>query len=126
MEEITKLTVERSIWRNGDNAKVLDESTVDIMGPVRLLNRLGFKCCLGFFANQILGIPDKEILERSLPPLDDELFVRGAVQINDKFQTSREGREDALIQHFAKAGYELEFVGEYPDYEKLKKEHESQ
>jgi len=112
-----KFVVDRSTWNNGRHGKGLAE----------LLNKKGYRCCLGFVASQC-GVSDEKLLKVLQPkylkawirPLTDLHFKETelskiAMDINDSPSLNDDQREFRLKELFAEHGYSIEFVGEYLD-----------
>lgn len=120
-----KFTIDRSKWRCGG----VDTGNKRGYGPVSLLNKKGFMCCLGFVEKQ-LGLNDSQILDMDFPEhtrvpnilceyskyscayFNSNLASRAACINDDGFYTDAE-REAKLIELFAQHGHEIEFTGEY-------------
>ena len=116
-----KLIIDRERWLRGvmryNDSMMLDEN--------------GYRCCLGFYAEQIDGVPDKNILMESTPvgcgitaPLksllrsktdgfhsNSEVAYR-AMDINDDKSISDEYREKYITDLFSMAGVKVIFTGE--------------
>lgn len=112
-----KLVIERSRWQRGDKHKAA------------LLTGEGTMCCLGFLAVDCGATPG-DILDETTPEIvpniawpedvieeneaagrfHDSRWTCKAIDINDSPTLSEEYRERDLAEHFAKIGYELEFV----------------
>jgi len=134
-ERMKKFTINRSIWRCGTLSDDLNKRHGE--GETQLLNREGFMCCLGQVCEQA-GVPKdrlkcieyprnlannfKEEIEFLIEPSSMQIYSNGfsnselaaaAVSINDNPKITLEKREKALVELFADAGYELEFIGDY-------------
>jgi hypothetical protein len=111
-----KFTIDAANWRCWDRGK----------GSTILLNKEGYRCCLGFVENQ-LGIPDEELLDVCTPSgvdtpeniltkkskhtgLIDNDLTETAMYINDSSDYTYAGRMEALTKLFAEHGHELEFI----------------
>lgn len=117
-----KVVIDRSKWGCGHAPQ---------HGDRFLLNRLGFKCCLGFAVQQLEGRGDHELLDRAAPAnlgmfmeiltarastgiIYDSSFSIKAMEINDCSFIDNEDRELRLQALGEKHGITFEFVGEYP------------
>lgn len=110
------ITIVRSKWRTGGCS---DNSTGK--GTTKLLNKQGFKCCLGFIASEFRP-PNKGILNRCFPQgcdfkipdlVDndgDTQLTNSAISINDDVHTTQKEKEVALKKLFKKSCYNLIFV----------------
>lgn len=117
-----EFTVDRSKWRCGGNGP-----NQNGVGETQLLNDQGYMCCLGFVAKQ-LGAQQTDIYKVECPQyvprfignilVDDDgmdsLLTNRAMSINDFPSTSKEQKEQHLIQLFAEEGNSIKFIGEYP------------
>jgi hypothetical protein len=121
-----KFTIERSTWRCGGFG--LKGVTQHGNNYTKLLDKEGFRCCLGSVCSQ-LGVPDTALLDIAYPrqlndfkelvsilrterpsyAINSELADH-AIDINDSY-ISFAVREEKLITLFAEYGHELEFVG---------------
>jgi len=118
-----KIRINRAKWRTG---KYSDNKTG--IGPTLLINSDGYKCCLGFIAQQVshckvndlhsCGMPYeltfvvKHLSVRSNSGLVNTDLAKEAVLINDNQETTPKQKEQKLKRLF-KDVYELEFFGEY-------------
>jgi hypothetical protein len=67
-----QLIIDRSKWRTGGS--ISDPERLNKYGNTLLLNRQGYMCCLGFYCEQLGGIPKDKLLGISSPEalgLDD-------------------------------------------------------
>jgi hypothetical protein len=110
-------TVDRAKWVSGG-----DEHAVG-KGKSALVNKNGFRCCLGFVANQC-GVRLKDMLNVPMPYFINkpttrmlEVFPEGnyalqdkAAEINDS-RSPVKTRERKLVKLFARYGYLLNFKG---------------
>lgn len=133
-----KFIIERSTWRCGGFG--LKGVTQHGNQYTKLLDKEGFRCCLGSVCSQ-LGVPDEMLLDIAYPrqvQLDsykhvlsilreelpshanNSILAQEAIDINDSY-LSFSVREEKLIALFAEYGHELEFVGVFthdkPDIE---------
>lgn len=119
-----KFTIDRATWRNGGHG----------VGPTRLLNEMGYQCCLGFVEEQ-LGLERAQIDGKATPEELDvsnmlarvvalesggvmrmrQAIALDAIVLNDATNLSDAEREWRLQSLFQIYGHELEFVGEYSD-----------
>lgn len=137
------LTIDRSKWRSGGD---IDSENNTGAGYTQLLNGLGYMCCLGFYCSQS-GLTNEELLGNANPrevllnktneknpiPLlakidtefiiDDTEFAENAMVINDNSHATTSEREEQITEHFAQAGVEVVFVGEYENREALKEKY---
>ena len=119
-----RFTVDRSKWRCGGQT---GNGRPHGDGETRMLNREGYRCCLGFAAAQ-LGTPDDVMLGTATPaacmdagPLVElrcdtkfnSILSKRAFGLNDNDALSREDREQRLTVLFAEHGHELVFEGSY-------------
>ena len=125
-----KFTIERSTWRCGCLNINLTRRNGE--GLTKLLNREGFRCCLGSVCSQ-LGVPDDKLLDIEYPssghlsdfPIDilrtrnpfglgieNTQLAQDAININDSSALLTD-KEAQLIELFAKHGHQLEFVGNF-------------
>lgn len=121
-----------------DMADVLTENGKFHHNPVSYLRhpRHACMCCLGHVLQQC-GVPESDMANKSVPSamvgtflhkippfllekssnnpalMEDSRTCTEAMSINDCDTYSDKTREKCLIKLFAKAGHELEFVGEY-------------
>lgn len=117
------LTIDRKKWVNGNNCSYSYNPTAGISA---LLNREGYMCCLGFACMQLLGKSEAEISCVSYPFDLNELSIftekdsygqynhtrlaSMAASINDNRLTTREYKEEALIDLFAQYDIKVEFI----------------
>jgi hypothetical protein len=120
-----KLVIDRSKWRTGGGGYNFT------YGETKLLNDMGYMCCLGFYCVQIGNKTKNEIYGITCPShLDsfegvEELvkdgnhlndtnsdFSESAIYINDS-DISNEERERQLKELFKKNGVDLKFVGKH-------------
>lgn len=131
-----QLIIDRSKWRTG--RVYLDNGSLKKYGSTLLLNRQGYMCCLGFYCEQLVGIPKNGLLGVPSPEelnIDDihniELlvtkiddyedgytlvptgFTTDAIEINDSISLSSKDREDQIVNHFKKIDVEVIFEKEY-------------
>ena len=123
-------TVDRSKWRCGGNPqsnKYLPNKVGK--GVTELRNPQGYKCCLGFCAEQLgVDIPDFAAEPNELECKDENCLIKfeyglvensdlseGAMSINDESTTSPQEKEVKLIELFKEYGQEIQFVGEYSE-----------
>lgn len=129
--KIKEFNVDRSKW-TGVRDMVVKYAPV---GNSRLLNSIGNKCCLGFYASQC-GISDDIIREHSSPVslyksecinldkfvyidrddatmADNSGFALEAMNLNDSYMYSMEDKEERLIALFEEHDITLTFTGEY-------------
>jgi hypothetical protein len=109
--------VDRKIWLRGNQSDIVLLRASD-----------GKRCCVGFFAEQVLGIPDSKLLEETtLSGVCDNYaspraavllsalelaFENGDIYItNDKPSLTPAQRESKLTQLFKRLGYHIKFVG---------------
>jgi hypothetical protein len=120
-----------------------NESLVKKYGHTHLYNPQGNMCCLGFYCNQLIGVPKKYMMKRSHPEdlanetskweesneyakklvsvvqlqgedtYVDNAFTHRAMDINDTFELTTEERENQIREHFLKEGIEVVFEGRY-------------
>lgn len=115
-----QLTVDRKTWRCGQYSR--EKGTRSGGGPTNLLNKEGYRCCLGQVCSQ-LGIDDQSLLMVLRPISTDNLdfskfeelgiSMEAAIFINDDPSTSLQEKEDKLISLFKESGHDLSFSGEY-------------
>lgn len=125
-----EVKIDRAKWRSGSEGQYSNGK-----GESCLLNEDGYRCCLGFAAQQLGGLSDKDLLNKLMPvylmreiprltvrddgsgflPYSNTEFSKEAANINDSSWIIREQRERSLTQLFAEAGIELTFYGEYED-----------
>lgn len=120
-----RLVIDRATWRWGGDD--LDSK----FGDTQLINKAGFKCCLGFDA-LACGISSKSINEvyepcyvtrksvwrDKLKKDSGRTWAYEAMELNDNGGISNAGREVNLIEHFKyhpMGPVELVFEGEYPE-----------
>lgn len=124
-----RFAVQRHKWRCGG-----DGPSAHGFGTTYLLNDEGYRCCLGFVAQQCghtdsqirrLGEPceDRELSEVLVTEVYDQsnectkvvnsALADKAVSINDEKELSRDERESRLIALFSYHGHELVFEGAY-------------
>lgn len=123
MDTPKKFVIDRARWRSG-----CEGPTKTGEGRTKLLNNYGCMCCLGFISQQC-GIPNEELDGYELPSetgieffltynagyaILDRVLAKQAININDDEFMPREAKEKRLKNLFAGAGYEIEFIGEYP------------
>jgi len=133
---MTKVTINRARWRMGGDAKSLAYA----FGRTALATEKGYKCCLGFAANQLFpSISVKHLKTCDMPYKIDfpsspgryknielmfDLYDEGnavmeknwiaeAVEINDQLDLTLPEKEQKLINLFKENDIDLEFVGNY-------------
>lgn len=111
------LVIDRARWKTGTSGK----------GDTKLLNDLGFMCCLGFECSRN-GIPDEELLgvgdpyylnrlsriDHLYPPDQSSAFADDAMYINDDTSYDNTRRELEITKHFSTIGVTVQFINEYP------------
>lgn len=118
-----QLVIDRSKWLCGRKQEQLTRPfrSANGDGPIRLLNGYGFKCCLGFAAQQLDGATDTDILGLAFPsnivgiaPNSPTVRVEiPAAAANDDCTLTFEEREKIVAELFAEHGVEVTFTGEY-------------
>lgn len=109
MSERSKCVIDRNTWYRGHGS--LDS---------RLLRYDGQKCCVGFYAEQVLKAPPERILDISVlaragygDPIMGTLIVTNIYVVNDAPYLSAAHRERTLIDEFARVlNCDLSFTGE--------------
>ena len=119
-----KIRINRAKWRTGKYAKNKTGN-----GPTLLINNDGYKCCLGFIAQQVSHCKVNELYSCGMPneltftvknlstKIENNRIIntdltKYAVLINDNLETTPKQKEQKLKRLF-KDVYELEFFGEY-------------
>lgn len=124
-----QLVIDRSKWRCGENTQYDKEHflkpivSAHGIGKTKLLNKEGFKCCLGFAANQLDGCSDEVIADKILPNRVTSIepcsitnrLGSTAAKLNDNGLLSFEEREARIAALFAKYDVDVTFIGEYTD-----------
>jgi hypothetical protein len=123
----TVVVIDYRKWRAGGRAHTSGLPQNEIgKGHTFLLNKLGFKCCLGFACEQLYSVPTKRMLQIGLPfglgmslPLfvkktDVDVFVSTnftakASGINDTIEYTPKQRMELLIALFKEHGLTLRF-----------------
>jgi hypothetical protein len=113
----TEITIVRSKWRTGDSGE-----NATGKGETRLVNKNGYKCCLGFIACEFRP-HNKKIVDYcypnecdfDIPDLktlggNDSSLTNSAVAINDDMDTTVKQKEVALKKLFKDSCYKLKFV----------------
>ncbi|MEN6290811.1 MAG: hypothetical protein ABFD07_02185 [Methanobacterium sp.] len=129
MKKKYKVVIDRSKWRTGSNG---DNATGK--GNTFLLNKEGFKCCLGFITQQItkkgvLNLSEPNECEFSVPFLNkitEEEFYEPfycntelsdmAIGINDSSNTTMKEKEKQLKELFKNTPISLTFKGKAVPY----------
>lgn len=62
-----KVVIERAWWRAGKHYAPQANETTHGRGDTRLINTQGYRCCLGFAANQLANISDDQLLSKPMP-----------------------------------------------------------
>lgn len=119
------LTIDVSKWRTG-GVDVRNPNTTGV-GPVRLLNKYGYMCCLGFECIR-LGTtldeikykcsPDMVITKADISELvhlsdygnTEKEFSLKAIQINDDDSITLSERKEKISSHFSTIGVKVEFI----------------
>ena len=121
-------TVDRSKWRCGGSTNEVSPNKVG-KGVTMLKNPQGYKCCLGFCAEQLgIDIPDFAAEPQELECEDENCLIRfedgciensdlseDAMSINDAEDTTPQEKEIKLIELFKGYDQEIQFVGEYSE-----------
>ena len=123
-----EIVIARSKWRTG-----FYNGNSTGKGEVNLLNKEGYKCCLGFIASEfrpsnkrIKGICTPSECNFSIPDLNkyyeknedegdpagfyDSDLTNNAIEINDDSDTTQKQKEVALKKLFKDSCYKLKFV----------------
>ncbi len=132
---LRKFTIDRATWHSGGYTHPEQiENQIGKGDRPALENTEGYRCCLGQIALQ-LGCTTTDIKgvggPTGCPNLRNSFMIRAntaddrdnidfvdtdltikAMSINDDAEMTTPDREAALIELFAKHGYELEFTGE--------------
>ena len=128
-----KLIIDRGSWVNGRYAQ--DKNLTTKVGPSRLVNSNGYKCCLGFYCEQA-GVPTSQLVgigspanlmldyrtawfrKLTTPMPEGGSFYNHAMLLNDSSSITDEERERRLIGIFSQMlDMEVIFVGDYPVFE---------
>lgn len=130
MKKLTKkVRINRARWRTGHNGP-----NATGRGETLLLNPEGYMCCLGFAAKQLGKIPNARVMDSGEPddlkcvitPLTKRKssgficnteFSNKCVRVNDDSSLTRKQRERNLIRKFNAEGIELEFFGNYKEFD---------
>ena len=103
-KELEKFTVKRSEWLRGEGSEA----------SFLIRPRDDKKCCVGFFALQVIGLGEFDlfgarrlVLEETPPTL--RFTIETIYSVNDS-RLFGQDRETALKELFRAAGYEVEFV----------------
>lgn len=125
MNKNKTLIIDMSKWRSGEKSM---EPTGK--GCTALCNDRGYKCCLGFYCEQLGGCTTKEILMYYNPAelykpvklltyikgkmgfLENTKFCEEAMDINDDEDSTLEERKANLKKLFARKGIEVKFINE--------------
>jgi hypothetical protein len=124
-QEERKVIVDRSKWRFGGHGLNYK------YGPTNLLNKRGFKCCLGFAVEQLEGVTERELLGLSDPAsliqlmkgltvqttlghIENSGLSNRLISINDREDLTPPEREEKIYEAGKEGGIIFEFVGEYP------------
>ena len=119
----TDIIIKESEWRTG-----CEGPTKTGIGLTHLKNEQGFKCCLGFITEQVLG-SDVKLVNKNYPeqipclipeltePAVDYIFcfrdthlTNQAAKINDNKETTPEEKKVLLIELFKDSCYNLVFT----------------
>ena len=123
------ITIDRAKWRTGDD----HGPNITGYGQTELLNKEGFKCCLGFLCQQVSKKKVKGRLTPSdmgcsIPELNELRYVcrynsddkyfdtvlsNKAMNINDDEDTDPKEKERLLKELFKDTRYKLVFKGKY-------------
>jgi hypothetical protein len=122
-----KVVIDRSKWRTGstyDSYKNDEVCHSTGLGDTSLLNKEGFKCCLGFMTQQITRRKISDIADPSdcpfsvpyLNKLKDDCrmntdLASRAIEINDDESTTLPEKESALKELFKDTPISLRFKG---------------
>ena len=133
-----QLIIDRSKWRTG--GIISDSESLKKYGKTLLLNNQGMMCCLGFYCEQLGGIPKDKLLGISSPEslglndintitelvikrdhydVEDDytllptLLTTDAITINDSADLSSEERENKIVNHFKNYNVEVIFKNKY-------------
>jgi len=121
-----EVTIDRSIWRTGDNSR--NKKTG--VGSISLLNDAGYMCCLGMYCQQegipkekLLGYRSPDQLGRLIPKLtikhgecavvNNTEFAGDCMTINDTGETSPQEKEERLYELGQENGVEFIFINDY-------------
>ena len=118
-----KIIIDRSKWRTGD-----DGENATGKGMTQLINKQGYKCCLGFIAQQagprqaLKEIGEPCDCQKHVPHLtetdeydnfENTELASDAININDDEDTTPRQKEKELRTLFKDSPYQLVFEGEY-------------
>lgn len=118
-----KITIDRSKWRTGDHGE-----NATGKGETALINKQGYKCCLGFVAQQagprqaLKGIGEPSGCQKHIKGLTvvnqynnfkNTQLTFNAMNINDDESTTPRQKEKKLRTLFKNSPYQLVFEGEY-------------
>jgi hypothetical protein len=123
-----KVRINRTKWRSGGEGLKASGK-----GETELYNKEGFSCCLGFASHQLAKCNKDKLKGESFPCFLDKVitplterdrfnyvvdtdFTTECVAINDDEIITRKQREAKLKRKFKANDLELEFYGEYTDY----------
>ena len=128
--------INRARWRMGGEAK----SLANAFGKTALSTEKGYKCCLGFAANQLFPSISVNHLKTCDMPYEidfpsspgryknielmfdlyaeddrviEKKWIEDAVEINDQLDLTLPEKEQQLIDLFKENNIDLEFVGDY-------------
>lgn len=125
MNKNKTLIIDVSKWRSGE--KGIEPTG---KGCTALCNSEGYKCCLGFYCEQLGGCATEEILRVYNPAdlrkpvkllthlkgrmgvLENTKFCEEAMDINDGVDSTLEERKANLKKLFARKGIEVKFINE--------------
>ena len=131
-----QLIIDRSQWRTGGDKWNWTH------GETKLLNSIGYMCCLGFYCLQLGELTENEIKHKGdfgdfdsdeslftnsnmnkvafVYDEDSEYrsimnteFSEGAIEINDNQSINNYTREQKLIEHFKTIDVDVTFINEY-------------
>jgi len=118
-----KIIINRSKWRTGDHGE-----NATGKGMTQLINKQGYKCCLGFIAQQ--AGPRQALTDKCEPngcqrpivgltcideynDFDNSELANDAMSVNDDEDTTPRQKEKKLRTLFKDSPYQLVFEGEY-------------
>ena len=128
--------IDRAKWLTPDT--VVAAKGTCVFGNVSALKNGSKMCCLGFWSNQVVGVPQSKLVGVALPSelrwnllelsaeqvriLDlkkHRKFYHAAPKENDSTEIGKREREKRIRAIFKKAGYRAVFYGKYPKKKKL-------
>lgn len=127
--------IDRARWLTPDTV-VAAKGTSEFFNVSALKNETKM-CCLGFWSNQVVGVPQSKLVGVAIPtelawklemPAEQVTILshkmhgklyHDASRENDSTEIGKREREKRIRAIFKKAGYRAVFYGKYPKKKKL-------